>query len=125
MGIGCRGIRGAITVDSDGDGPVWEATGELLDRLVADNGCAPGDLAAVIFTVTPDLPAARPAAAARAWGWDAVPLLTVLEHGGGAGLSRCVRVLLLWNTGRPQGSIRHAYLRDAATLRQGLAGGVL
>lgn len=116
----CRGIRGATTVESDRPEAVREATVELLDALVSANGCEPADVAAVIFTVSDDLPGANPAAAARGRGWEDVPLLVVRENGGGSLVSRCVRVLLLWNTARPQSEIQHRYLRGARVLRPDL-----
>lgn len=117
----CRGIRGATTVDGDGPEAVRQATMELLGALVSANGCRPEDVAAVIFTVSEDLPGANPAAAAREGGWEEVPLLVVREHGGERMVSRCVRVLLLWNTAMRQTEIQHVYLRGARALRPDLA----
>jgi chorismate mutase len=111
-----RGIRGAITVEDS----VEEATAELLDALAGANGCRPQDVAAAIFTLTEDLADANPAAVARGRGWASVPLLMVREHGGDTGVPRCLRVLLLWNTDKPQEGIRHLYLRGAAALRPDL-----
>ncbi|MBA2372278.1 MAG: chorismate mutase [Chloroflexi bacterium] len=113
-------MRGATVVDERG---VEAATLELLSAVVARNGCALEDLAAAIFTVPDDLPDANPAAAARAHGWDLVPLLLVQEHGGATAIARCLRVLVLWNTTRTQAEIRHTYLGPAAGLRPDLAGG--
>ena len=115
-GLAVRGIRGATTVEGD----VALATVELLDALVEANALRTEDVATAIFTVTDDLPGANPAAAARAHGWDAVPVLVVREHGGDTGLPRCIRVLVLWNTALPQSAVRHAYLRGAAALRPDL-----
>ncbi len=111
-----RGIRGAITV---GEGPeaIASATSELLARIAETNDCRPEDVAALIFTLTDDLADANPAAAARASGWPDVPLLMVREHGGDTRVARCLRVLVLWNTSKPQAEVRHAYLREAAALR--------
>src|SRR6266508_1961664 len=119
-GLACRGIRGAITTGNGGAEAVSEATVELLQALVDANGCRSEDLAAAIFTVTPDLAGTNPAAAARRTGWDGVPLLVVQEHAGDTGLSGCIRVLLLWNTTTPQDQVRHRYLREAARLRPDL-----
>jgi chorismate mutase len=119
-GKSCRGLRGAITVNGEGPDAIRDATGELLEALVARNGCRLEDIAAAIFTLPEDLAGSNPAAAARERGWDLVPLLAVREHGGEARLPRCLRVLLLWNTSRPQADIRHAYLRGAAVLRPDL-----
>lgn len=115
-----RGIRGATTVDGHGPAAVSDATRELLDAIVKTNGCRPEDVAAAIFTLTEDLTGSNPAAAARAGGWEAVPMLMVREHGGDTTVPRCLRVLLLWNTSRPQAAIRHVYLRGAAGLRPDL-----
>ena len=113
----CRGIRGAITVEGDG---VDQASTELLDAVVAANGCSLDDVAAVIFTVSDDLAGSNPAGAARRSGWDLVPLLVVREHD--QSVARCLRVLVLWNTPRAQRDIRHVYLRGARALRPDLAG---
>ena len=118
--VATRGVRGATTVEDGGPGGLAGAVEELLGELVAANGCDPQDVAAAIFTVTDDLAGTNPPAAARAAGWDSVPLLTVREHPTGVGVARCVRVLLLWNTTRAQGEIRHVYLRGAHGLRPDL-----
>lgn len=117
----CRGIRGAITVSSPEPPIVARATAELLDALVAANGCRLEDIAAVIFTVDDDLAGANPAAAARLHGWGSVPVLVVREHGGDTSVRGCLRVLALWNTDREQAAVRHAYLGGAAELRPDLA----
>ncbi len=119
-GMACRGLRGAITVNGEGSDAVRDATVELLEALVAMNGCRVEDIAAVIFTVPDDLVGSNPPAAARMHGWDRVPLLAVREHGGDASVPRCLRVLLLWNTPRVQADVRHAYLKGAAVLRPDL-----
>ncbi|HEV8572048.1 MAG TPA: chorismate mutase [Actinomycetota bacterium] len=121
--MACRGLRGAITVNGDGPDAVRDATVELLEALVAENGCQVNDIAAAIFTVPDDLAGSNPAAAAREYGWDRVPLLAVREHGGDRHVPRCLRILVLWNTSRAQTEVRHAYLRGAASLRPDLEAG--
>ncbi len=113
-----RGIRGATTVVSARPEAVTDAVGELLDEIERVNGMNISEVTATVFTLTADLPEAAPAAVARAHGWAEVPLLQVLEHGGATGIERCIRVLVLWNTTRPQADVRHVYLREAASLRQ-------
>ncbi|MDQ4005759.1 MAG: chorismate mutase [Actinomycetota bacterium] len=112
-----RGIRGAITVEDAGTQAVSSGTMELLEELTRLNDCSTEDMAAAIFTLTGDLAGAAPAAVARKHGWEEVPVLQVLEHGGATSVPRCIRVLLLWNTDAPQSAVRHAYLREAASLR--------
>jgi chorismate mutase len=118
--VATRGIRGATTAGGESADAVEAAVAELLDGLVAANEVRLEDVASAVFTVTDDLAGANPAAAARACGWDLVPLLTVREHPG-TEVPRCIRVLLLWNTARSQDEVRHVYLRGAAVLRPDLA----
>jgi chorismate mutase len=121
-----RGVRGAITAAADQPADITEATRELLAAILAVNpGLQPQDLASALFTVTEDLSAAYPAAAARELGWTDVPLICAREIPIPGGLARCIRVLLHWNTDLPQSAIRHVYLGAAAALRPDLdtAGG--
>ena len=120
-GTACRGMRGATTIAALDPRSVAEATGELLEELRAANGFQPEDVAAAIFTLPEELAGTNPAAAARADGWDSVPLLMVREHGGDARVPMCLRVLLLVNTTRDQSDVRHVYLRGAVELRPDLA----
>jgi chorismate mutase len=118
--MACRGIRGATTVEVDSADAILAATRDLLLRMVEANQVAVAEIASAIFTMTPDLIAAFPARAARDLGWQHVPLLDAQEVPVPGSLSRCVRVLLLWNTDRSQEEVRHVYLREAASLRPDL-----
>lgn len=118
----CRGIRGATTVKTDSAAAILAATRELLVHIVKINNMDIEDIASIFFTVTPDLTAAFPARAARELGWRHVALLDAQEIPVAGSLSRCVRVLIHWNTPRPQADIHHVYLRDAASLRPDLKG---
>jgi chorismate mutase len=116
-----RGVRGAITVQSDQPEDIYKATRELLQALlVANPTLHSDDLASALFTVTEDLNSAYPARAARQLGWEQVPLMCAREIPVPEGLSRCIRVLLHWNTDLPQSSVRHVYLGEAAVLRSDL-----
>jgi chorismate mutase len=88
--------------------------------MVDANGIEVPDIGSAFFTVTPDLRAAFPAKAARDLGWHHVALLDAQEIPVPGSLPRCVRVLIHWNTGRPQEEIRHVYLEGAAALRPDL-----
>lgn len=123
MALCCRGVRGAITVESNTPEAILQATRELLLAMAEANGITPADIASIIFTVTPDLNAAYPAQAARELGWRHTPLMCATEIPVPAGLPRCVRVLMHWNTEKRQEEIVHVYLRDAQTLRPDLTGG--
>jgi len=115
-----RGVRGATTVDVNEQEQILDRVTELLTLLVADNDIQCEDIAAVIFSSTPDLNAAFPAKAARGIGWSEVPLFGTQEIENPDGMPMCIRVLLLWNTAKDQRAVKHAYLRGAALLRQDL-----
>lgn len=119
--MACRGVRGATTVGANEREAILTAARELLETMAEANGIQPEDLAAVLFTCTPDLTAAFPAEAARSLGWTHVPLLDAQEVPVPGSLPRCIRILMLWNTERPQQEVRHVYLRDARSLRPDLA----
>jgi len=113
----CRGVRGATTAEADTAGAILSATQELLTRLIEVNDLRPEEVTSAIFTVTSDLTAAFPAQAARELGWTDVALLDAQEIAVPGSLARCIRVLIHWNTGRPQSEVVHVYLRDAEALR--------
>lgn len=113
----CRGVRGATTVVENDSREILAATRELLAMMIRLNGIESEDVASAVFTTTPDLNAVFPATAARQLGWMSVPLLCGHEMGVPDSLSRCVRILLHWNTDRSQGEIHHVYLKEAVQLR--------
>jgi chorismate mutase len=115
-----RGIRGATTVDRDDAETILSATEELVREIVNANAIVPEDVASALFTVTPDLRAEFPAAAARRMGWTMVPLLNFTEIGVPGRLARCIRVLVHVNTERTQNEMVHVYLREAVALRPDL-----
>ena len=118
-GTACRGVRGATTLDT-APGAADSSCVELLEHLLEANEASIEDVAAAIFTLDDDLAGENPAAAARAAGWELVPLLMVREHGADARVPRCLRVLLLVNTPRSQADVHHVYLRGAEVLRPDL-----
>jgi chorismate mutase len=117
-----RGIRGATTSNANSAEAIVAATDRLLREMIARNGVQPIDLASVFFTTTPDLNAEFPAAAARALGWQKVPLLCATEIGVPERLGSCIRVLMLVNTDLTQADVHHVYLEGAARLRPDLCG---
>lgn len=113
----CRGVRGAITVESNTAEDILEATTELLTGLIAENDIAPEQVVSVIFSTTNDLNAAFPARAARELGWHDVALLCTHEMAVPGALPRVIRVLIHLNTERATRELVHLYLRDAWQLR--------
>lgn len=121
MNTAVYGIRGAIDVASNDKEAILAATTRLLQEILKANPqLNPAYIASAFFTLTPDLDAIYPAAAARALGWGQVPLLCAQEIPVPGGLPSCVRVLIHWNTSLLQHEINHVYLGRAAELRPDL-----
>ena len=101
-----------------------EATEELLQELVQLNDLDPTEIASAFFTTTPDLNAEFPAHAARRLGWLEVPMLCghdmQVQQPNPRGVSKCIRVLLMYNTPRPQSAMRFAYMRGAEAIKADL-----
>lgn len=116
-----RGIRGAINVAENNKAEILEATRELLVKITQENNVQKEDIVSVFFTLTPDLNAVFPAAAARELGWDEVPLLCASEVDVPGALSFCIRVMMHVNTTLHQSQVRNIYLREARNLRADLA----
>jgi chorismate mutase len=115
-----RGIRGAITADSNTKQEIIEKTKELLIALKKENDFKIEDITSIFFSVTSDLNAAFPAQAARELGWDRVPLFDMQEIEVPGSLSKCIRILIQINCYKNQTEIKHCYLRGAETLRKDL-----
>ncbi|MEL6909353.1 MAG: chorismate mutase [Cyanobacteria bacterium J06629_2] len=116
-----RGIRGATTVTENTVTAMSNAVHELLAEIEAHNLFRPQDIVCVFFTVTTDLDAMFPAAAARKRpGWDHVPLIDLQQMHVKGSLERCIRVLIQVNTAQPQSAIVHRYLQQAQALRPDL-----
>jgi chorismate mutase len=121
-----RGIRGATTATANTAEAINEATEELLRELVRLNDLDPADVACAFLTTTTDLDAEFPAHAARRLGWTQVALLCGhdmnVKQPNPRGVAMCIRVLILYNTQRPQATMRFAYLRGAEAIRADLEG---
>lgn len=119
-----RGIRGATTAEANTAEAITEATAELLRQLVELNDIDPAEIAFAYFSTTRDLNAEFPAIAARKLGWLDVPLLCghdmEVPPPNPRGIPMCVRILLLYNTPRPQSAMRFAYLRGAEAIKADL-----
>ncbi len=114
----CRGIRGAIAVSANNRRGILAATKKLLSRMVKVNELETQDIAAILFTTTPDLDAEFPAAATRELGWPSnLALLCGHEMNVPHALPRCLRVLMLVNTKKEPDEIIHVYLGEAKKLK--------
>ena len=117
MGMRCRGIRGATTVDLNTPEAILEATTELLAEMMRANELVIDDVASAYFTTTRDLNAEFPAVAANKLGWTDVALLCGHEMEIPGSLPMCLRILLHVNTEKAARDLTHVYLRGATVLR--------
>jgi len=114
----CRGIRGAIVVPINNRESIIAATKELLKEMVQANNTKFDDIAAILFTTTPDLNAEFPAVATRELGWPSnLALLCGHEMNVPNALPRCLRVLMLVNTEKGYDEIIHVYIGEAKKLK--------
>jgi len=119
-----RGIRGATTAEVNTAEAITEATQELLVELTRLNDLDKDEICFAYFTTTHDLTAEFPAYAARRLGWLEVPLLCGhdmdVQLPNPRGVPMCIRILLLYNTAKPQSAMRFAYLRGAKAIKADL-----
>jgi chorismate mutase len=119
--VAVRGIRGAIDVARNTKEEILSRTRQLLETMIRANRVKAKDVAAAIFSLTPDLDAEFPAVAARQLGWSDVPLMCCAELKIPGGMRKVVRIMLLVNTRTPASRIRHPYLGRTPRLRPDLA----
>jgi chorismate mutase len=112
-------VRGAISVNRNDAQDILDATTELMRAIMERNALAPEDVVSCIFTATNDLNAEFPAVAARALGFDRVPLLCAREIAVPRSLPRVIRVLIHYYAGDDH-EPEHIYLREASALRTDL-----
>lgn len=113
-------LRGAISVEHDDATEIRERTVELMRELLDRNDLTPDDIVSCIFTATPDLKAAFPAAAAREMGFDQVPLMCAVEIDVPGALPRIIRVMAHYQRADESHRARHVYLGRARELRADL-----
>jgi len=118
---GLTAVRGAITVESNQAEAIGAAARRLAGEVLKRNRLRTDDVVTAIFSATPDLDAAYPAAAlrGRGEGWDDVPMMCLAEMAVPGSLPRCLRLLLICRGGF---RARPVYIGEAARLRPDLAG---
>jgi chorismate mutase len=119
-----RGIRGATTAEANTAEAITEATQEILVELTRLNDLDQDEICFAYFTTTHDLTAEFPAYAARRLGWLEVPLLCGHDMDvplpNPRAVPMCIRILLLYNTAKPQSAMEFAYLRGAKAIKADL-----
>ena len=112
-------LRGAISVEHNDAQDILDATTELMQAILSRNSLAPESVVSCIFTATNDLNAEFPAAAARAIGFENVPLLCAREIPVPRSMPRVIRVLIHYYAEEGERPV-HIYLGDAKALREDL-----
>jgi chorismate mutase len=112
-------LRGAISVNRNDAQDILEATTELMQAIMQRNSLGPESVVSCIFTATNDLNAEFPAVAARALGFDGVPLLCAREIAVPRAMPRVIRVLIHYYAEEGHKS-QHVYLGEAGALRADL-----
>jgi len=112
-------LRGAVSVELNDAREILDATTELMEEIVERNALEPQRVVSCIFTATRDLDAEFPAVAARALGFDRVPLLCAQEIPVPSSMPRVIRVLIHYYA-EDAHVPAHVYLREARALRADL-----
>src|SRR5271166_5326893 len=102
-------LRGAISVDRNDAQDILDATSELMKAIMERNALGPEHVVSCIFTATNDLNAEFPAVAARAVGFQGVPLLCAREIAVPRSMPRVIRVLIHYYA-EQEHVPRHVYL---------------
>ena len=116
-----RAIRGAIQVAADDRQEILDGTAQLVTEVMKRNGLSTDEVISVIFSATPDLRAEFPALAARALGFQEVPLLCCTEINVASAMPRVVRLMMHVDTALSRADVQHVYLRGASALRLDIA----
>ena len=112
-------LRGAVSVKLNNAQDILDATSELMREIMQRNALQPENVVSCIFTATRDLNAEFPAVAARALGFEHVPLLCSQEIPVPRSMPRVIRVLIHYYA-EPEHVPAHVYLGDARALRTDL-----
>jgi chorismate mutase len=112
-------LRGAVSVDRNDAKDILEATTALMEAIMERNALTPDKVVSCIFTATNDLNAEFPAVAARAVGFEGVPLLCAREIAVPRSMQHVIRVLIHYYAEDGHQS-RHIYLGEASALRTDL-----
>ncbi|MCP1159571.1 MULTISPECIES: chorismate mutase [Bacillus] len=116
-----RGVRGAITVQSNTEKEIAAAAELLLKKMIDENSIAPEEVASVFISATDDIDQGFPAKAMRTLdGWKHVPVMCMREMSVQDALPLCIRVMIHLNTEKSQQEIGHVYLGGAVVLRPDL-----
>lgn len=113
-----KGIRGAITVESNTKDALKNATLELMNEMFWQNDIKPELISHIIFTTTDDLNADFPAKFARIdMGLSDTAMMCFHELNVEDSIKHCLRILIVLNCD-DNFVPRFVYLRGAENLRK-------
>lgn len=114
-----KGIRGAITVDSNTEEAIRNSTLELLTEMLHQNNITDtSNISHVIFTTTTDLNAVFPAKFPRTeLNWQDVAMMCYHELDVPNSLPMCLRILIVYNCSKDF-KPKFVYLKGAKNLRK-------
>ena len=112
-------LRGATDVERNDAESILAATTALMQEITARNGLRPEQVISCVFTATHDLDAEFPAVAARALGFERVPLLCAQEIPVPGSMPRVIRVLIHYQA-EDGHTPEHVYLGETRALRKDL-----
>lgn len=115
-----RAIRGATTVKENEKQEILNATCELLREMTVRNSIEKEDIISILFSMTSDLDAVFPAAAARQMGWDKIAMMSFHEIDVPGSLRKCIRVLMHVNSSKCNDELKYVYMNEARALRPDL-----
>lgn len=116
-----RAIRGATQVAENSPEAIAAGVKELLTEILKSNALTPDEVISILFTASPDLNAAFPAAFAREVGFESVPLICAVEIDVPGALERTIRIMAHVETSKGAQEISHIYLHGAKALRRDIA----
>lgn len=112
-----KGIRGAITVESNTEEAIKNAVDELLKEMFLQNKIQPEKISHIIFTTTTDLNAQFPAKFARLdLNLCDTAMMCFHELDVPNSLKKCLRVLIVLNC-EENFTPKFVYLKEASNLR--------
>ncbi|MGO9489298.1 MAG: chorismate mutase [Solirubrobacteraceae bacterium] len=112
-------LRGATSVKRNETQEILDATTELMQEIMRRNQLAPEEVVSCVFTATHDLDAEFPAVAARAVGFERVPLLCAQEIPVPGSMPGVIRVLIHYRAPEDH-QPEHVYLGETRALRADL-----
>ena len=113
-------IRGATTVELNDKNMIYEASAEMMKKILEENSINKDDIVSIVFTSTADLDKAYPAVAVRNMGITEAALMCVQEMNVEGSLRKCIRVMVTVEGNYDRKNLKPAYLRGAVGLRPDL-----